>query len=95
MPYLPEAVIPCMESMYLNYGGQLWGAYGFYNAINPTQNWVGQKYIGIELGPIAPMIENHRSGLFWKLFMQSPEAQRAMQRIAAAKPLLPLGKANP
>ena len=86
MPYLPEAVIPCMESMYLNYGGQLWGAYGFYNAINPTQNWVGQKYIGIELGPIAPMIENYRSGLFWKLFMQSPEAQRARKRIEEAKP---------
>lgn len=86
MPYLPEAVIPCMESMYLNYGDKLWGAYGFYNAINPTQNWVGQRYIGIELGPIAPMIENYRSGLFWKLFMQSPEAKRAAKRIEEAKP---------
>ena len=86
MPYLPEAVIPCMESMYLNYGDKLWGAYGFYNAINPTESWVGQKYIGIELGPIAPMIENYRSGLFWKLFMQSPEAQRAAKRIAETKP---------
>jgi hypothetical protein len=86
MPYLPEAVIPCMESMYLNYGDRLWGPYGFYNAINPTQNWVGQKYIGIELGPIAPMIENYRSGLFWKLFMQSPEARRAAKKIEEAKP---------
>ena len=86
MPYLPEAVWPCMESMYLNYGKQLWGPYGFYNAINPTRDWVGQRYIGIELGPIAPMIENYRSGLFWRLFMQSPEAQRALKRIAAAKP---------
>ena len=86
MPYLPEAVLPCMESMYLNYGDKLWGAYGFYNAINPTQDWVGQKYIGIELGPIAPMIENYRSGLLWKLFMQAPETQRARQRIEAAKP---------
>ncbi|MEI8312023.1 MAG: glucoamylase family protein [Verrucomicrobiota bacterium] len=85
MPYLPEAVLPCMESMYLNYGGKLWGAYGFYNAINPTQDWVGQKYIGIELGPIAPMIENYRSGLLWKLFMQAPETRRARQRIEAGK----------
>lgn len=81
MPYLPDAVIECMNSMYLDYGSELWGPYGFYNAINPTKNWVGQRYIGIELGPIAPMIENHRSGLLWNLFMQSPEAKRALARI--------------
>ena len=86
MPYLPDDVTECMEAMYLNYGDKLWGPYGFYNAINPTQDWVGQKYIGIELGPIAPMIENHRSGLFWKLFMATPEAQRAKKRIEDAKP---------
>ena len=86
MPYLPEAVNPCMESMYLNYGGQLWGAYGFYNALNPTQNWVGKKYIGIELAPIAPMIENHRSELLWRLFMKAPEVQRARERIEKAQP---------
>jgi hypothetical protein len=44
---------------------------------------VGEKYIGIELGPIAPMIENHRSGLLWKLFMQAPEVQRALERLRA------------
>jgi hypothetical protein len=82
MPYLPDAVKECMEVMYLKYGEQLWGAYGFYNAINPNEDWVGRKYIGIELGPIAPMIENYRSGLLWKLFMQAPEVKRAQQRIA-------------
>lgn len=84
MPYSPSAVLDCAQSMYRDYGRQLWGAYGFYNAINPTRDWVGQKYIGIELGPIAPMIENHRSGLLWRLFMQSPEAQRALKRIQEA-----------
>jgi hypothetical protein len=81
MPYLPKAVLQCMETMYLDYGKELWGAYGFYNAINPSKDWIGQKYIGIELGPIAPMIENYRSGLLWHLFMQSPEAQRAVKRL--------------
>jgi hypothetical protein len=81
MPYLPEAVKTCMETMYLDYGKELWGVYGFYNAINPSKEWVGQKYIGIELGPIAPMIENYRSGLLWRLFMQSPEAQCALKRL--------------
>ena len=83
MPYFPEAVLDCMETMYLEYGDQIWGCFGFYNAFNPTENWVVNKYIGIELGPIAPMIENHRSGLLWKLFMQAPEVKRAQARIAA------------
>ena len=83
MPYLPDAVLNCMESMYLDYGSRIWGCYGFYNAFNPTRDWVGEKYIGIELGPIAPMIENHRSGLLWRLFMQAPEVQRALERLRA------------
>jgi hypothetical protein len=31
------------------------------------------------------MIENHRSGLLWKLFMQAPETERARRLIDAAK----------
>jgi hypothetical protein len=81
MPYLPKEVKECMKVMYLDYGKELWGGYGFYNAINPTEDWLGATYIGIELGPIAPMIENYRSGLLWKLFMQSAEAKRALKRL--------------
>lgn len=81
MPYFPEAVLKCMEVMYLDYGEELWGPYGFYNAINPSRDWVTEKYIGIELGPIAPMIENYRSGLLWELFMDAPEVKRALARI--------------
>ena len=81
MPYLPKEVKECMKVMYLDYGRELWGGYGFYNAINPSRDWLGDTYIGIELGPIAPMIENYRSGLLWKLFMQSPEAKRALKRL--------------
>lgn len=86
MPYLPEKVKALMQTMYLEYGLELWGAFGFYNAINPSRDWIGQKYIGIELGPIAPMIENYRSGLLWELFMQAPEVKRFQKRIAAAAP---------
>ena len=83
MPYLPEEVLDCMETMYLNYGEELWGCFGFYNAFNPSEDWVANKYIGIELGPIAPMIENYRTGLLWKLFMRAPEVKRALSRINA------------
>lgn len=86
MPFLPDAVLDCMETMYLEYGDSIWGCFGFYNAFNLTEDWVGEKYIGIELGPIAPMIENHRSGLLWELFMQAPEVQLALRRIDAAQP---------
>jgi len=75
MPYLPEDVFNCAIEMYKD-GGQLWGPFGFYDAFNPTLNWVASGYLGIDLGPIAPMIENYRTGMCWKIFMRAPELRK-------------------
>lgn len=76
--YQPEKVILMMEEMYLKEGGKLWGPFGFYDAFNPTRDWVATAYIGIDVGPIAPMIENHRSGKLWEVFMKAPEINKAI-----------------
>jgi hypothetical protein len=81
MPYQPELVIDMMETMYLQYGEMLWGPFGFYDAFNFSRNWVADGYIGIDVGPIGPMIENHRSGRLWKTFMRAPEINQAIQKI--------------
>lgn len=86
LPYYPEGVLKCLKHMYLDYGQDIWGPYGFYNAFNPTRDWVATCYIGIELGPIAPMIENYRSGLLWRLFMQAPEVRRVIERLKSVPP---------
>ena len=32
-----------------------------------------QRYLAIVQGTIGPMIENHKTQLFWNLFMNAPE----------------------
>ncbi len=79
--YLPEDVIDLMCELYLNEGDTLWGPFGFYDAFNPTRGWIADGYIGIDVGPIAPMIENYRSGKLWDTFMQAPEVHQAIDAI--------------
>ena len=79
--YLPEDVIDLMCELYLNEGETLWGPFGFYDAFNPTRDWIADGYIGIDVGPIGPMIENHRSGKLWETFMKAPEVNQALKSI--------------
>jgi hypothetical protein len=79
--YLPEPVIDMMCTLYLEKGAELWGPFGFYDAFNPTRDWIADGYIGIDVGPIAPMIENYRSGKLWDTFMQAPEVHQAIDAI--------------
>lgn len=81
LPYAPDVVLPTIRHLYDAYGAYLWGPDGFYDAFNATQNWVGQGYLAIDQGPMAPMIENHRTGLCWKLFMRNPEIVPALHAI--------------
>jgi hypothetical protein len=56
--------------------------YGFRDAYNPSEEWVAPIFMGLNQAPIVVMIENHRSGLLWKLFMANPEIRPALARIA-------------
>ena len=70
-----------LRYFYYTLGDRLWGEYGFYDAINLTENWVSDGYLAIDQGPIILMIENYRSALLWDLFMSCPEIQNGLQRI--------------
>ena len=63
----------CLLEMYQKYGSRLWGPFGFYDAFNFSRDWVSKTYLCIDEGPIAPMIENYRTGLCWKTFMKAAE----------------------
>ncbi len=80
MPYLPDEVYRCAIEMYKR-GNLLWGAFGFYDAFNPSRNWVANAYLGIDVGPIAPMIENQRTGMCWAVFMRAPEVRKLTRLI--------------
>jgi hypothetical protein len=81
MPYVPPESIAALVEMYVKHGAQLWGPFGFYDAFNFSRNWVSTDYLGIDVGPIAPMIENYRTGLCWKKFMAAPEVGGVLKRI--------------
>ena len=70
--------------MYYNHGNKLFGKYGFYDAYNPSMvegQQVVKSYLAIDQGPIAVMIENYRSGLTWKLFMQNKEIFDGLKKL--------------
>jgi hypothetical protein len=80
-PYTPAASMAALKHFYRDLGGRLWGVYGFRDAINFDQNWVSPIFMGLNQAPIVVMIENHRSGLIWNLFMANPEISTALDKI--------------
>ena len=62
-------------------GDWIWGKYGFYDAFSEASNWTVPRYLAIDQCTIAPMIENYRTGLLWKLFMSCPEIQEGLQKL--------------
>ncbi|MEO5905225.1 MAG: glucoamylase family protein [Saprospiraceae bacterium] len=81
MPYTPDESIAVLRHFYQQYGAQLWGHYGFYDAFNPEENWFADSYLAIDQGPIINMIENYRSGILWNAFMSNPEITSALDAI--------------
>lgn len=86
MPYLPGESRRFLERLYREHGAWLWGGFGFYDAFNLTRHWVAEGFLGIDVGPIAPLIENHRTGLCWITFMQAPELQSVLQTLPDRRP---------
>jgi hypothetical protein len=81
MPYTPTQSIAALKYFYRVQGAKLWGKYGFYDAFNIDKNWYATSYLAIDQGPIIGMIENHRTGLLWRLFMSNPEIKPALDAI--------------
>lgn len=85
--YTPEESMKVMRNLY-NIGDKVWGQYGFYDAFSETDNWYPQRYLAIDQGPVAIMIENYRSQLLWKLFMGHPDVQNGLKKLGFESPYL-------
>ncbi|HEU5179411.1 MAG TPA: glucoamylase family protein [Candidatus Polarisedimenticolia bacterium] len=78
LPFAPEIVLPTVtDFMRWKVGGV--HKYGFKATFNPTfpvrgfrDGWVSPWHFGINEGPIVVMIENHRTGLVWRLMRECP-----------------------
>ncbi|OPB86905.1 glucoamylase family protein [Elizabethkingia ursingii] len=78
--YTPKESIAFIRNLYENYPDS-WGLAGFYDALSPQYNWIAKWYLAIDQGPEVVMLENYRSGLIWKLFMNAPEIQQGLKKL--------------
>ena len=98
--FAPELCIPTLRAMRRDHGADLYGQYGFVDALNPSftdtsvrrvhgrvvpgKGWYDTDYLGIDQGPILAMIENHRSGLVWQVMRGDPHVRRGLERAGFA-----------
>nr|WP_244503399.1 glucoamylase family protein [Flavobacterium caeni] len=80
-PYFPEACMKALRHFYQDKKDVLIGPAGPYDAFSPHYDWVTKRYLAIDQGTIAPMIENYRTGLLWDLFMNAPEVKAGLQNL--------------
>jgi hypothetical protein len=89
LPFAPEIVLPsihfCIHQAKLKESN----AYGFNAAFNPTHPgepgnpfgwWVSPWHFGLDEGPIVLMIENHRSGMLWRLMRDCSYIREGLRR---------------
>lgn len=88
MPYTPEESMKALRFYYYTLGDKLWKEYGYVDAFNLTDGWFANTFLAIDQGPIIVMIENHRSGLLWNLFMSAPEVKAGLRKLGFQSPHL-------
>ncbi len=78
--FTPKESILSLRYMVENYQDGLWGLFGLKDSFNVKcePGWFDNDYIGIDVGAMQVMIENHRSGLIWDTFMRNQEITQAM-----------------
>ncbi len=81
MPYTPLESMAALRYFYYGLGGRLLGEYGFRDSFCPGQDWFAPSYLAIDQGPIIVMLENHRTGLIWDLFMNRQDIRSGLAKL--------------
>jgi hypothetical protein len=81
LPFLPADCLRCLRTLRERYDRQAWTRYGFADAFNPADGWVGPDVIGINAGITVLMAENLRTGFVWKTFMHNKEVVNALKKV--------------
>jgi hypothetical protein len=95
LPFAPEIVVPALEQIKAQFGDELYSAYGFFDAFNPSfdydvplkmgrripgMGWFDTNYVGIDEGLTLAMIENYRSGFVWRIMRRNPHVRAGLER---------------
>ncbi|HEX3395984.1 MAG TPA: glucoamylase family protein [Steroidobacteraceae bacterium] len=85
MPYTPKESMQALRHFLAVHGDKIWNRFGFVDAFCESRDWYADTYIAIDQGPIVVMIENYRTGLLWKLFMNAPEIQSGLRALSFSR----------
>ena len=81
MPYTPTESMNFLRFLYNENYKKYIGVAGPYDAYSVHYNWVTPRYLAIDQGTIAPMVENHRSAFLWQLFMNAPDVKQGLLKL--------------
>jgi hypothetical protein len=87
MPFTPYASLLVARHLKTALAANAYGQYGPVDALNLKRGWFATTYLAIDQGPIISMIENYRTGLLWKLFMDVPEVKTGLDRAGLHAPV--------
>ncbi len=87
LPFAPEIVLTALAYFNEEFP-DMTSKYGLKCSFNPTfegdnqgvNGWISQGYYGLDQGPIVLMIENYRTGFFWRLMRQNPYILAGLRR---------------
>ena len=105
LPFAPEIALRAARSMREGYP-EMRPAEQYASSFNPSiaetdhAAWVSRGHFGLDQGIVLMMIENHRSGLIWRLLRDSPAICRGLQRAGfrggwLSGPVIPPGNTTP
>ncbi len=81
MPFTPDESVAAMRALYAKYTSKIYGAFGFIDSFNISQNWFSNGFTSINVGSNIIMIENERTQLLWNYFMSAPEIKPALKEL--------------
>ena len=81
MPYTPVESMNMLRFLYNENYSKYIGVAGPYDAYSVHYNWVTPRYLAIDQGTIAPMIENHKTQFLWQLFMNAPDVRQGLIKL--------------
>jgi hypothetical protein len=88
MPYTPQYSLEALRHFMGPMRERLWRQYGLVDAFCEARDWYAPSHLAIDQGPIIIMIENYRTGLLWKLFMNCAEVRTGLGRLGFESPHL-------
>lgn len=87
IPYTPKESLKFISHLYAEHDSLI-GKYGPYDAFSFEKKWYLTRYLAINQGTIPVMIENHRTGLIWNLFMQNEDVQNGLKKLGFTSPYI-------